>query len=103
MPLEPEKPLLLPPETGILMPYRERLPNHQRGRVKPGSGLRLIGSIGLTLLLAACGRSTAEGPQGPPTMPVKVQRLGSQEIGNTSEYVATIKSRNSATIMSDVE
>ena len=55
------------------------------------------------LLLAACGRSTAEGPQGPPTMPVKVQRIGSQEIGNTSEYVATIKSRNSATIMSDVE
>jgi RND family efflux transporter MFP subunit len=36
-------------------------------------------------------------------MPVKVQRVGSQEIGNTSEYVATIKSRNSATIMSDVE
>jgi RND family efflux transporter MFP subunit len=36
-------------------------------------------------------------------MPVKVQRVGSQEIGNSSEYVATIKSRNSATIMSDVE
>ncbi len=36
-------------------------------------------------------------------MPVKVQRVGSQQIGNTSEYVATIKSRNSATIMSDVE
>ncbi len=36
-------------------------------------------------------------------MPVKVQRIGSQEIGRTSEYVATIKSRNSATIMSDVE
>jgi RND family efflux transporter MFP subunit len=36
-------------------------------------------------------------------MPVKVQRIGSQEVGNTSEYVATIKSRNSATIMSDVE
>jgi len=36
-------------------------------------------------------------------MPVKVQRIGSQEIGNTSEYVATIRSRHSATIMSDVE
>lgn len=36
-------------------------------------------------------------------MPVKVQRIGSQELGSTSEYVATIKSRNSATIMSDVE
>jgi RND family efflux transporter MFP subunit len=65
--------------------------------------LLLILPMGFVLLLAACGRSTAEGPQGPPTMPVKVQRIGSQEIGNASEYVATIRSRNSATIMSDVE
>jgi len=36
-------------------------------------------------------------------MPVKVQQVGSEELGNSSEYVATIKSRNSATIMSDVE
>ena len=36
-------------------------------------------------------------------MPVKVQRINSQELGSTSEYVATIKSRNSASIMSDVE
>ena len=85
------------------MPYRERLPNHQRGRIKPASVLLMLLLVGLTMLLAACSRSTAEGPQGPPTMPVKVQRIGSQEIGNNSEYVATIKSRNSATIMSDVE
>jgi len=85
------------------MPYRKRLDNHQPGRIMPVSGLLLVLPVGLMLLLAACGRSTAEGPQGPPTMPVKVQRIGSQEIGNTSEYVATIKSRNSATIMSDVE
>lgn len=36
-------------------------------------------------------------------MPVKVQQIGAQELGSTSDYVATIKSRNSATIMSDVE
>ena len=36
-------------------------------------------------------------------MPVKVQAVQDQPIGDTSEYVATIKSRNSATIMSDVE
>ena len=36
-------------------------------------------------------------------MPVKVQTVQDQSIGDTSEYVATIKSRNSATIMSDVE
>ena len=85
------------------MPYRERAPHRQPGRTNPGSGLLLILPVGLVLLLAACGRSKAESPQGPPEVPVKVQSIGSQEIGNSSEYVATIKSRNSATIMSDVE
>jgi RND family efflux transporter MFP subunit len=36
-------------------------------------------------------------------MPVKVQTIATREVGDSSEYVATIKSRNSATIMSDVE
>ncbi len=36
-------------------------------------------------------------------MPVKVAPAEVHEIQNSSEYVATIKSRNSATIMSDVE
>ena len=36
-------------------------------------------------------------------MPVKVQTVQDQSVGDASEYVATIKSRNSATIMSDVE
>jgi RND family efflux transporter MFP subunit len=63
----------------------------------------LMAALIVLSLLAACSRGTAEGPQGPPIMPVKVQKINSQEIGNTSEYVATIKSRNSATIMSDVE
>ncbi len=36
-------------------------------------------------------------------MPVKVETVEDQQIGDASEYVATIKSRNSATIMSDVE
>jgi len=36
-------------------------------------------------------------------MPVKVQPAQDQQIGDASEYVATIKSRHSATIMSDVE
>ena len=67
------------------------------------AGALLILSLGSMSLLVACGRSTAEAPQGPSAVPVKVQRIGSQEIGNTSEYVATIRSRNSATIMSDVE
>lgn len=85
------------------MPDSEILRSSQTANVKWSSRLLLIVPVGFLVLLAACARGKAEGPQGPPTMPVKVQRVGSQEIGNTSEYVATIKSRNSATIMSDVE
>ena len=68
-----------------------------------GSGL-FVGCVIVAMLsLGACSRSKAQGPQGPPVMPVKVQTVESQEIGDTSEYVATIKSRHSATVMSDVE
>ncbi len=67
------------------------------------SALGLVFAMALAGLLAACNRGAAEGPQGPPIMPVKVQKIGSQELGQASEYTATIKSRNSATIMSDVE
>src|SRR5271169_4857162 len=63
----------------------------------------LVLAAGSLLLLEGCNRSTAEGPQGPQAVPVKVHRIDSQEIGNTSEYIATIRSRHSATIMSDVE
>ena len=54
-------------------------------------------------MLGGCSRGSAAGPPGPPVMPVKVQAVQAQPIGDASEYVATIKSRNSATIMSDVE
>ncbi len=65
-------------------------------------GLLVVSVAGL-VLLAACSRGSAEGPQGPPVMPVKVQAVQDHPIGDASEYVATIKSRNSATINSDVE
>jgi RND family efflux transporter MFP subunit len=63
----------------------------------------LIIPVAGLVMLADCSRGSAEGPQGPPVMPVKVQAVQTQSIGDASEYVATIKSRNSATIMSDVE
>jgi len=60
-------------------------------------------ALALMLALGACSRSSADAPQGPPATPVKVQTVQDQPIGNASEYEATIKSRHSATIMSDVE
>ncbi len=69
-----------------------------------GSNALLVGAFAAVLLLGACSRGRAAvGPQGPPAMPVKVQKLEPHEVVNSSEYVATIKSRHSATIMSDVE
>jgi len=53
--------------------------------------------------LPGCNRGSADTPAGPPPTPVKVQKVQDQPIGDSSEYVATIKSRHSATIMSDVE
>jgi len=67
----------------------------------PKFGLPLL--AGFALLLAGCNRGHADAPQTPPAAPVKVEKVQDQPIGDTSEYVATIKSRHSATIMSDVE
>jgi len=60
-------------------------------------------AFALALSLTGCNRSRADAPQGPPAMPVKVQAVHEQQVGDSSEYVATIKSRHSATIMPDVE
>jgi RND family efflux transporter MFP subunit len=84
------------------MPFRWSRRSRGPRNYVAGALLTIL-SLGWLSLLPACNRGAAEGPQGPPVMPVKVQRIGSQEIGNTSEYVAAIKSRHSATIMSDVE
>jgi len=82
-----------------------RLNDSTRGRTiwAAGAGLGLVLTTVVVAMLTSCNRGSAEGPQGPPVMPVKVRQVGSQELGVTSDYVATIKSRNSATIMSDVE
>jgi RND family efflux transporter MFP subunit len=67
------------------------------------SDVLLAGVIASALLLGACSRGRAAADPQAPAMPVKVQTVATHEVGDTSEYVATIKSRNSATIMSDVE
>lgn len=62
--------------------------------------------VGLTavLALAGCSNKTAQNPQaGPHAMPVKVIEARAMPINDTSEYVATLKSRDSAVIMPQVE
>ena len=53
----------------------------------------------------ACSGSTPSNAQaqGPPGMPVKVQEARATPVNDATEYVATVKSRDSAVIMPQVE
>jgi len=54
--------------------------------------------------MTGCGtKSTASGPAGPPATPVQVLVVQPERIADTSEYLAILKSRHSATINPQVE
>ncbi len=57
----------------------------------------------LALLLAGCKPKTAAAPQGMQALPVKVENVALQPVPVSSEYVATIKGRRSATIQPQVD
>src|SRR5215467_7578342 len=64
--------------------------------------------LALALSIAAAGvacRSSASDPhaQGPPAIPVKVEVAREAPIRDSTDYVATLKSRDSAVIMPQVE
>ncbi len=58
----------------------------------------------LALATSGCGSKAAKGqPQGPGGVPVKIQVAQAAAVHETSDYVATLKSRASATIMPEVD
>jgi len=59
----------------------------------------------LTLGFGGCGQkqTAAAASAGPPPMPVKVKKADPQPVGQFTEYIATLKSRSSASIKPDVE
>jgi RND family efflux transporter MFP subunit len=63
--------------------------------------------VGLAVMSVALGCSKNEGPNpkaaGPQAMPVKVIEARAVPVNDASEYVATLKSRDSAVIMPQVE
>lgn len=61
--------------------------------------------LSLPLLLAGCGNSkdANAAAAGPQAMPVKVQTAKDQKVDDTTDYVATLKSRDSAVVMPQVE
>jgi len=65
----------------------------------------LLVALFLAAMGMACSGSSANGvrAQGDPAVPVKIQVAQSVPISDTTEYVATLKSRDSAVIMPQVE
>jgi RND family efflux transporter MFP subunit len=55
------------------------------------------------LFTTACGNSKEAKAAAPQAMPVKVQTAKSQKVDDTTDYVATLKSRDSALVMPQVE
>jgi RND family efflux transporter MFP subunit len=72
-------------------------------RVAPRAALLM--ALFLAALGTACSGNSVKGaqPQADPAIPVKIQVAQSMPISDTTEYVATLKSRDSAIIMPQVE
>ena len=68
------------------------------------SSLILPGALLAALLFTtACGNSKEAKAAAPQAMPVKVQTAKAQKVDDTTDYVATLKSRDSAVVMPQVE
>jgi len=65
----------------------------------------LAGILAMAVLGSACSGGAARGtqPQGPSGIPVKVETAQLVSVNDTTEYVATLKSRDTAVIMPQVE
>jgi RND family efflux transporter MFP subunit len=69
-----------------------------------GKGL-LVAGLAASSIALGCSGKAAQNPQagGPGAMPVKVLEAKAVPVNDASEYVATLKSRESAVIMPQVE
>jgi len=66
--------------------------------------LIVAGGLGAVLFFTSgCGNSREAKADAPQAMPVKVQTAKAQRIEDTTDYVATLKSRDSAVVMPQVE
>jgi RND family efflux transporter MFP subunit len=57
----------------------------------------------LMLITAGCGNQKAAKADAPQAMPVKVRTAKAQKVDDSTDYVATLKSRDSAVVMPQVE
>jgi RND family efflux transporter MFP subunit len=59
--------------------------------------------VAVLVFTIGCGKSKEAQADAPQAMPVKVQTARTQKIDDTTDYVATLKSRDSAVVMPQVE
>jgi len=76
------------------------IPADGKGRARM---LGLASAVAAGLLLAACSSSTVKGESPAPSTPVKIEVARFVALSDTTEYVATLKSRDSAILMPQVE
>ena len=60
-------------------------------------------ALAATILTTGCGKGSGSTPPGPSAIPVKIEVAQAVPVSDTTDYVATLKSRNSAVIMPQVE
>lgn len=77
--------------------FSARTPSLVLSGILPGALLAAL------LFASACGNSKGAKAAAPQAMPVKVQTAKAQKVDDTTDYVATLKSRDSAVVMPQVE
>jgi RND family efflux transporter MFP subunit len=79
----------------MIMSFRPR-----SGQLATLTFLALLGSLG-----TACSKPSAQAdqPQGLPSIPVKIEVARSVSVSDTTDYVATLKSRDATILMPQVE
>src|SRR6266581_4434329 len=82
-----------------------KIVNRKVCRISPHGPLSAALLVIVAGLSSGCGDSSAKSqqPQGSPGVPVKLQVAKSTTFNDTTDYVATLKSRDSAVIMPQVE
>jgi RND family efflux transporter MFP subunit len=82
-----------------------KIVNRKVCRISPHGPLSAALLVVVAGLSSGCGDSSAKSqqPQGSPGVPVKLQVAKSTTFNDTTDYVATLKSRDSAVIMPQVE
>ena len=69
----------------------------------PRVGLAAISALAAVGLACSGGSARGAQPQGPSGIPVKVETAKLISVNDTTEYVSTLKSRDTAVIMPQVE